>query len=399
VSTDPTPGPRIERVELHDFTYDVEGFGRDAHGALVCRPGGRETVGSFCLVIIAEGGLRGEYVPAHSAKNSAMLGQVAALAPRLIGRDALAREAIWGDLRRAQRHLAAVGLSAIDVCLWDLAGKAAGQSIATLLGGFRTRLPTYASTVHADRFGGLHSQAAFADFALHCRTLGYRGFKIHGWCEADPREEAANLLHVRAAIGPAMALMIDPASTLRTFADALHVGRACDEAGCYWYEDPFSDTGVAPTAHRRLRELTRTPLLMTEHVRTLEGKIAWIQQGATDFLRADPEYDLGITGVMKTAHVAEAFGLDVELHAAGPAQRQLMAAIRNSNFYELSLVGPGVRNPIPPVYACGYADELESIGADGCFPVPTGAGLGVRHDWDFILSRRRTLLDWGRGED
>ena len=87
---------------------------------------------------------------------------------------------------------------------------------------------------------------------------------------------------------------------------------------------------------------------------------------------------------MKIATLAEAFGMDVELHAAGPAQRHCIAAIRNTNFYELSLVHPHVRNPIAPVYACGYSDDLEAVGADGCFPVPDGPGLGVEYDWGYI---------------
>jgi L-alanine-DL-glutamate epimerase-like enolase superfamily enzyme len=41
-----------------------------------------------------------------------------------------------------------------------------------------------------------------------------------------------------------------------------------------------------------------------------------------------------------------------------------------------------------PVYACDYADELESIDADGCVPVPQGPGLGVAYDWDFIERNR-----------
>ncbi|MEO3475249.1 enolase C-terminal domain-like protein [Roseomonas sp. CAU 1739] len=385
---------RIDRVELHEFTYQVDGFGRDPHGALCCKPGGVEKVSAFCLVITTADGLRGEYCPMHSGKNPAIASQVAALAPRLIGQDAFAREGIWHALRWSQRHLGAIGLSAIDVCLWDLAGKAVGQPIARMLGGFRSRLPTYASTTHADRNGVLSSKEAFGDFAVQCRDLGYVGFKIHGWGEGDPREEAANVLHVRRAVGDGMALMIDPACTLRSFADALHVGRACEEAGYFWYEDPFQDMGTAPTAHRRLRELIRVPLLLTEHVRTLEAKVAWITEGATDFLRADPEYDGGITGTMKTAHLAEAFGLDLELHGAGPAQRHAMAAIRNTNFYELSLVAPGVRNPIPDIFACGYADEIGAVGADGCFPVPDGPGLGVTYDWEKITRMTTQRRSW-----
>ena len=49
----------------------------------------------------------------------------------------------------------------------------------------------------------------------------------------------------------------------------------------------------------------------------------------TDFVRGDPDYDGGVTGVMKIAHAAEGFGLDVELHPAGPVRRHLIAAMRN----------------------------------------------------------------------
>jgi len=44
--------------------------------------------------------------------------------------------------------------------------------------------------------------------------------------------------------------------------------------------------------------------------------------------------------------------------------------------------------PMPPVYACGYSDLLEDVDRDGCFPVPTGPGLGVTYDWDFIEKNR-----------
>ena len=63
--------------------------------------------------------------------------------------------------------------------------------------------------------------------------------------------EVENLLGVRARVGDDLALMIDPACELRTFADALRVGRACDEADYFWYEDPYRDAtrlGVRPQA-------------------------------------------------------------------------------------------------------------------------------------------------------
>jgi L-alanine-DL-glutamate epimerase-like enolase superfamily enzyme len=93
---------------------------------------------------------------------------------------------------------------------------------------------------------------------------------------------------------------------------------------------------------------------------------------------------MGITGAMKIAHLAEALGLDVELHAPGPAQRACMSAIRNSNFYELSMVGPSRGCFTGNFYTCGYSDALDSVGKDGCFPVPDRPGLGVDYDWDYI---------------
>ena len=97
--------------------------------------------------------------------------------------------------------------------------------------------------------------------------------------------------------------------------------------------------------------------------------------------------DGGITGVMKIAHAAEGFGLDVELHGAGPAQRHCMAAMRNSNYYEMALVHPTGAFMAPPVYK-NYRDGLDAIDKNGCVDVPEGPGLGVEYDWDFIIKHR-----------
>jgi L-alanine-DL-glutamate epimerase-like enolase superfamily enzyme len=94
---------------------------------------------------------------------------------------------------------------------------------------------------------------------------------------------------------------------------------------------------------------------------------------------------------LKRARVAEGFGLDVEFHAPGPAQRHCIAATRNTNYYEMALVHPNCRTPEPPVYAGGYEDELEAVD-NGYVEIPDGPGLGVEYDWDFIESRRSGTL-------
>jgi len=384
----------IDRVEIHGFAYEVEGLGLPAHGAAgvgnwVHRRNSNVKAQRYAVRILTDDGLVGEYVT-HWVGTPSAMAQSLMLAPHLLGRDPETREQIYDDLKRELRAYDHMGHGPLDIALWDLAGKKYGASVATLLGGFRKRLPAYASTYHGQESGGgLDSPAAFADFAQHCRELGYRGFKIHGWHDGDAKREAENLLGVRKKVGDEMALMIDPACQLRTFMDALYVGRACDDAKYFWYEDPYRDAAVSAFGHKRLREKLKTPLLVSEHVRGLEQKGSFVVAGGCDMVHADPEYDMGITGAMKIAHLCEALGLDVQLHASGPAHRHCIAAIRNTHFYEQALVGPDMPNCMPPVYTCGYSDFLEDVGTDGCIPVPDGPGLGVTYDWD-LIERSRT---------
>ena len=386
----------ISRVEIREFTFEASNFGL-ADSSVTTRgrgggtPGGllgyakgqSTTMSRYVVVIQTADGCRGEYVT-HYVGTKTAHAQSLMLAPMLVGRDAEAREGLYDDMKRELRQYDHMGHGPIDIALWDLAGKKYGVSVSKMLGGYRERLPAYASTYHGDRNGGLDSKEAFADFALECRDLGYRAYKIHGWHEGDAREEAACLVHVRDAIGDTMELMVDYACELRTLADTIYVGHACDDTRCFWYEDPFRDAGTSAHAHRILRDKIRTPILQTEHIRGVEPKADFVLAGGTDFLRSDPEYDMGITGAMKIAHLAEALGIDCEVHAPGPAHRAVVSAMRNTNFYEVALVGPDCPNTIPPVYACGYSDQLDCIDADGCVEVPSGPGLGVVYDWDYI---------------
>lgn len=375
---------KIEHVVVQEITYEADDVGFDQGGFdFVYVPGNRQKMTRYALTIETTDGCRGEYVGVWGATPMAMA-QTVMLASRLPGRDAWQRELINDEFKRALRQYDHMGHGMIDIVLWDWAGKRLGTSVSNLLGGFRKRLPTYASTPHGDRHGGLSTKEHYVDFARQCYDLGYRAFKVHGWWDGNVEEEVGVILALGEAVGDRMKLMLDPACHIRNLADCLRIGQACDEAGFMWLEDPMRDTGVSFHAHKIMRERIKTPILMTEHVRGLEPKADCAVAGATDFLRADPEYDMGITGTMKIAHVAEALGIDVEIHACGPAHRAVMSAIRNTNFYEVFLCAPKCANPLPPVYTCGYEDSLHGVGADGCFPVPEGVGLGVTYDWDYI---------------
>jgi L-alanine-DL-glutamate epimerase-like enolase superfamily enzyme len=377
--------PRITRIESTEFEYPLHDVGVDDAGFnLVYEPGTTTTRKLFAVSVHTDTGVTGEYV----GGNSPAAAQYNTVANYLVGRNPLDRESHWSELKRALRKYDRMGIGPIDIALWDFAGKHYDAPIHELLGTYRRTMPAYASTYHGDENGGLDAPEAFADFAEECLRMGYGGFKIHGWGGGDDRRdldrEIAAVHAVGEAVGDEMDLMHDPACELETFADALQLGRALDEEGFYWYEDPFRDGGISGHAHRKLRQKLDTPILQTEHVRGLELKSDLAAGESTDYLRADPEYDGGITGAMKIAHVAEGFGIDVEFHAPGPAQRHCIAATRNTNYYELALVHPEAANTQPPVYEGDYSDMIDTVDADGRVSVPEGPGLGVKYDWDYI---------------
>ena len=381
----------ITRVSLTAFSFEAENLAASAKGSsiggLFYEKGARTEITKYAIRLETEDGCIGEYVLNWGASPS-VFGQMQMLAPMLIGRHAEERQGIYDDLKREARQFDHMGHGPLDIALWDWQGRALNCSVSTLLGGYRKKLPAYASTYHGDRNGGLDSKEAFADFALACADMGYKAFKIHGWHEGNIREEAELVLYVRKMVGDDMTLMLDPACQLRSFADALYVGRACDDANFFWLEDPYRDSGVSAFGHQKLRSMIKTPLLQTEHIRGVEPKADFLIAGGTDFLRSDPEYDMGLTGGQKIHHLAEGFGVDVEVHACGPAHRHLMAASRNSNFYEVALVGPDCPNAVAPVYQCGYSDQLDCVDSDGMVDVPDAPGLGVQYDWDFITSHQ-----------
>ncbi|MFN8524167.1 MAG: enolase C-terminal domain-like protein [Chloroflexota bacterium] len=378
---------KIRSVEVCEFRQEV----REVATAPIYAPGAVRDATMTAIRIETDAGIAGEHVT-YAGLEAAGARQVA---QSLIGRNALEREKIYQDLKRVLRQVARIGIAAIDIALWDLAGKYYNAPVYELLGGYRTKLPCYASTFHADDApNGLSSPEAFADFAEQCLQMGYKAFKLHTWWEGPIEREIATIRAVGKRVGGKMALMLDPASGYETLTDAVLVGRACDEQGFYWYEDPYKDTGVAHLAHRKLRELIKTPILQAEHVRGLEDRANFITADATDLVRGDVEYD-GITATMKLANAAEALGIDIEIHIGTVPSRHCMAAIRNSNFLEWGLVHPRVENGFP-CFPPGYdAIRLDAIDAEGRIAVPSGPGLGVQADWGYIRDRvvSRTIFE------
>ncbi|MDP6349400.1 MAG: enolase C-terminal domain-like protein [Chloroflexota bacterium] len=376
--------PIVERVEVTEFTHELKDIGSEGTISIpIYEPGSTLTATKIAIRIFSDAGITGEYIGGSKTEYSALPMFIRAV----IGRSALAREAIYNDAKQALRQHARMGMSQVDMALWDLAGKLFDMPVYQLLGEYRTKLPCYASTYVGDhQKGGLDTPEAYADFAEQCFQMGYKAFKIHPWQDAPLDQQIALVEAVGKRMAGKMDLMLDPFCAYKTFGDAIKVGRACDDWGYYWYEDPFKDGGVSAHAHRKLRELIRTPLLQGEHVRGLEQHVDLILAEATDFVRVDAYLDGGLTGAMKIAHAAEGMGLDVEIHGPGPAHRHLMTAIRNTNYYELGLVHPKATAHYGYAYQ-DYTEDLDAIDQNGCVFAPTGPGIGVRLDWDYIRSR------------
>lgn len=386
--------PQITGVESIEFTYPIEDVDRVGR-KLVYLPGSRVERRTYATRVETDVGVTGEYVggAAPGFEQLKLIGDLA------IGRSPYERERIWTDAKRALRKYDRTGIGPLDVALWDLAGKLADSAIHELLGTYRERFPAYASTYFATEAGGFESPAHYADYAEQCLEAGYPAFKLHTWCGPDRPDidrEVATVRAVGERVGEDMRLMHDPVCAYETLADAIRVGRACDEYDFLWYEDPYADGGTSQHGHRTLRRRVDTPILQTELVRGVEPHADFLANGATDFLRADVRLDGGITGAMKIARIAEGLGADVEYHLPGPAERHCVAATRNTNYYELGLVHPDSGTPSlePPVYADGYTDDFDGV-ENGTVSVPDGPGLGVTYDWSYIEDNatRRAVID------
>ena len=379
-------GPVVTKIESIHYEHTLAEMGKDYNTFnMVYEPGGSLKQSSAILRIHTDQGIVGECPNVHGMA----LAEIRNLGDYMIGKDALSREIIYNDLKRASRQWAGLGMSIIDICLWDIAGKFYNEPLYRLLGGEKRPLPAYASTLHADENGGLSTPQDFEEFAHQCMELGYKSFKVHGWGLARARidREIENVLNLGNKFEGKLDLLIDPACEIKNFGDTLKIGRACDEANFFWLEDPFQDGGVSQFAHRKLRQMVKTPFLQTEHIRFLEQHVDFIVADATDYVRAGAHEDGGVTGAMKIAHASEGFGLDVELHGPTPVHRHIMSAIRNTNFFELGLVHPNVKTTKAPIYV-DYSDDLDAIDSDGNVWAPDGPGIGVEFDWDWINSHK-----------
>jgi L-alanine-DL-glutamate epimerase-like enolase superfamily enzyme len=306
----------------------------------------------------------------------------------IVGLNPLDRELIWSKLRQAQRldrrALDDRNLSAVDEALWDIAGKLTGLPVAKLLGGFREKVPAYASTMCGDDIpGGLDSPEAYADFASACLERGYTAFKLHTWSPPfgpNLKRDIAACRAVRERVGPEVRLMLDPYHDY-TREEALYLGRALEELDFYWLEEPMPEHSTSSYVW-----LTRQLDLPICGPETADGKMytraEWIVREASDISRVGLADVGGITPTMKTIHLCESFGLRVELHGGGAGTLQVLGAMAiPGEYYERGLLHPHLDYEARTPWLAEIADSLD---ADGNVAISQKPGLGHEIDWAFI---------------
>jgi L-alanine-DL-glutamate epimerase-like enolase superfamily enzyme len=244
----------------------------------------------------------------------------------LAGEDPLAIGRHWEtlgkQLRRSGTGLAQLALAAVDIALWDLAGKQAGAPLHRLLGGTRDAVPAYGSGI--DLF--LDEDALLADVDERL-ALGFDWIKIKVGRE-DPAEDAARVAAVRRLIGPQRRLCVD-ANQVWELPDAVRHANALAAAGAdlAWLEEPLHPEDV--DGHASLRARAPLPIAVGESVYTDAQFLAYLRAGAVDVVQPDLCRVGGFTGFVRIAHLAAAHHLPVAPHYIAELTLPALCAIPN----------------------------------------------------------------------
>ena len=290
------------------------------------------------------------------------------LAALTVGEDPLRIEKIIAKLRAGTGDSCGPGgiftlaLSAIDIALWDIKGKALEQPLWKLLGGHRDRVATYASG--SLRRGLTDNQAQRA-----AQILVQKGFKEMKTQMAlpgnpTPAEEVRRVRVVREAIGPDIKLMCDINQRWRP-EQAIDIGSRIEDVGLFWLEDVTAADDYAGLA--RVTAALKTPVAGGEYLWGIVPFRHMIEARSVDIPMIDICRAGGVTQWMKIAGMAEAFNLPVVSHVMPEILVHLVAACPN-----------GLTVEYMPWMLALY-EETPAI-EDGMLVLPTTPGLGLKFD-------------------
>jgi L-alanine-DL-glutamate epimerase-like enolase superfamily enzyme len=332
------------------------------------------------LTVSTGDGVQGHAFLGSAMRSAALDGEslIQHLKPIVMGQDPLDRERLYQELWRKNRNTTFRAIGAVDIALWDIAGKIAGLPIHRLLGSSRDRVAAYASSAV------LGSTQAYAEEAARFKATGWTAYKIHP--PTDPATDIAVCEAVRRAVGDGYTLMLDPTWAYQ-YPEALRVGRAIETLGFHWYEDPLADDDIYN--YVKLKQQLSIPILATEYSPGgFTAYAPWIMAQATDFLRGDVAVKGGITALVKAAHLAEAFHMSFEVHHGGNslnnvANLHVIMAVANSGRFEV-LLPDGAQK-------YGLVQDIE-VDPQGFVHAPTGPGLGAAIDFELIAREKTAVL-------
>ena len=287
------------------------------------------------------------------------------LGEHLIGMSVLEPEAAWDRLARrgdwaGPGGLLHCALAPLDIAVWDASGKTLGQPLHRLLGGYRDRLPTYASD-------GLWYSLSPAELAASAKRHVERGFgavKLRLGREATPELEVRRVQAVREAVGPDVRIMVDINESWSP-TRARRGGRVLQEAGIAWLEDPVHHLDVAGLAD--LRRQLEVPIAAGEHLYHLDAFRTLLEARAVDVLILDLARVGGVTPWRKIAALAQAHRVVVCGHVVPEIQVHLLASIPNGHLVEYVPRSAGILTAMPRIEG-------------GELVAPQGPGLGLELD-------------------
>lgn len=300
---------------------------------------------------------------------SACIGET--YAPLILGEDPREVRALWWRMNRfpaaqwvGRGGITHLAIAALDVALWDIKAKAAGQPLWQLLGGSASkRIAAYntdygwLSIPDSQLVAGMREAVA----------RGYRGVKMKVGSD-DWRTDARRVAAVRQAIGPGVALMVD-GNGKWDLPTALRLAPALAEHDVRWFEEPIWYDDVE--GHRRLADAISTPIALGEQLYLLDHFRAFITAGAVHYVQPDAVRLSGITEWWQVAELALAHRLPVVSHAGDMVQIHLHTAIAHPACDSMEYI-PWLR----PIFT-----EPAEV-ADGWYrpPQEPGAGTTLRPD-------------------
>jgi len=218
-----------------------------------------------------------------------------------------------------------MAMAGFDVAAWDALAIAAGWPLATLLGSTPKRVRAYNSCGL-----GLMSPGRLADEAEKLLAGGFRAVKLRlGY--PTLKEDLIALHAVKKRVGGEIAVMVDYNQAL-SLAQALERGRALDQEGIYWLEEPIRHDDYAGNA-TLVREL-KTPIQIGENFSESDAMAAALAAGAADYVMPDLERIGGVTGWLRAAALAATRRIEMSSHLYPEVSAHLLAATPTCHFLE-----------------------------------------------------------------